>query len=87
MKVLIIEATADSPSRLMSIFVNPLLYNNSESLYSIDHVLSASCGEQADEVFHKLHPDLVVIDLDHGLDEALRFCQEVRTREKNRHTD
>lgn len=86
MKVLIIEAAAATPSRLMSIFTDPRLYNNPESLYRIDHVVSATSGAEAIDVFHKLHADLVVIDLDHGGQEALNFCAEVRAREKDRHT-
>jgi len=66
MKVLIIEAASGTPSRLWTIFADPRHYHNPDSLYRIDHVVSATRGEQAADVFHKLHPDLVVIDLDHG---------------------
>ncbi len=86
MKVLIIESTEGAPSRLWSIFADPRHYNNPDSLYRIDHVVSASAGDKALEVFNKLHPDLVVVDLDHGGDDACRFCQDVRNHEKDRHT-
>lgn len=86
MKVLIIEAASGTPSRLWTVFADPRHYHNPDSLYRIDHVVSATRGEQAAEVFHKLHPDLVVIDLDHGGEEGLQFCKDIRTGEKDRHT-
>ena len=86
MKVLVIEPAMSSPSRLWSIFADPRHYNNPESLYRIDHVVSATSGDQAMEVFHKLHPDLVVVDLDHAGEIGLQFCKQTRSLEKDRHT-
>jgi two-component system cell cycle response regulator len=86
MKVLVIEPASATPSRLWTLFAEPRHYNNPDSLYRIDHVVSATRGEQALEVFHKLHPDLVVIDYEHGGEDALLFCQQIRTGEKDRHT-
>ncbi len=86
MKVLIIEPATGTPSRLWTIFADPRHYNNPDSLYRIDHVVSATRGEQATEVFNKLHPDLVVIDLDHGGEDSLVFCKNARSGEKDRHT-
>lgn len=88
MKVLILEAESPdgTPSRLKAVFSDPSYYNNPECLYRVDHALSAPYGAEGFHLFQKHHPDLVLIDLDHGGDAACQFCHDVRRTEKDRHT-
>lgn len=87
MKVLLVEAPySQIKSRLSSIFTDPIHYNSPESLYRIEQAVSAVADEKLWDVFRKFHPDLVVIDLDHAGELGLRFCQQLRSHEKDRHT-
>lgn len=89
MRIIIVEeGSADSASlgRLQSIFTDPRHYNNPESPYKVESVLSPNGLESTFELFTSKHPDVILIDLDYAGSDAFSFCLRVRAHEKDRHT-
>ena len=88
MKVLVIEPTiqGEPASDWRKIFSAPLQHHNSHSFPKVEHLSLARCFAEAAEMFECEHPDVVLIHFDKAGTESFDFCQNIRSREQDRHT-
>ncbi len=89
MRIMIVEPEASSTeasSRLTKIIADPRHYNNLESPYAVESILSPAGLESSFELFTRKHPDVILIDLDYSGNDAFEFCRRIRAQERDRHT-
>lgn len=85
MKILMVGESDQHIQRISKIYVGSASPASGSMTYRYDLRL-AKDARTALELFKKIHPDLVLIDLAIGKDESKALCESVRKREGTRHT-
>jgi two-component system cell cycle response regulator len=88
MKVLLLEPpiSPGQGSDLSRVFKESLSYSSPDSPHKVEALFHALSFQEADQLFEREHPDVILLHLDRAGLECFDFCQNIRAHEQDRHT-